>query len=69
MEPIFLQFLLDTVCAVREAAIETLYLIGHEFKSDWVMNSYIPRATEMFTRDQQNYLCRISILKSVAVFS
>eukprot|EP00826_Nyctotherus_ovalis_P057667 TRINITY_DN7893_c0_g5_i1.p1 TRINITY_DN7893_c0_g5~~TRINITY_DN7893_c0_g5_i1.p1 ORF type:complete len:322 (+),score=103.69 TRINITY_DN7893_c0_g5_i1:703-1668(+) len=69
VEETFLLLLLDDALAVREAAIESLYLLADEFKQDWIMNAYIPRAIEMYTREKQNYLCRMSVLSSVVVTS
>lgn len=67
VEEVFLLLLLDDALAVREAAVESLYLLADEFKQDWIMNAYIPRAIEMYTREKQNYLRRITILSSVVV--
>ncbi|MDR3736516.1 MAG: hypothetical protein P4L10_13400 [Acidobacteriaceae bacterium] len=67
VEPIFLQFLTDSTAAVREAGIEKLRLLAAEFKADWVINSYIPKAVEVLSRDKQGYLYRMTVLNSIAV--
>ncbi len=67
VEPIFLLFLTDITAAVREAGIEWLQVLAKEFKADWIVNAYIPKAVEILGRDKQGYLYRMTILNSIEV--
>jgi hypothetical protein len=67
VEPIFLLFLVDTSAAVRDAGIEKLLVMANEFKADWVINVYAPKAVEILNRDKIGYLYRMAVLNSLAV--
>lgn len=67
LEPIFMQFLVDNVAAVRDAGIEKLQLLAAEFKADWIVNGYLPKANEILNKDKQGYLFRLAVLNSLVV--
>ena len=68
LEPIFMQFLLDNVAAVREAGIERLQTLALEYKADWIVNGYLPKANEILGKEKQGYLFRMAVLNSTMVF-
>lgn len=67
LESIFLLFLTDTASSVREAGIEKLQILATEFKADWIVNGYLPRANEVLSREKLGYLYRIAVLNSLSV--
>ena len=68
VEQIFLQCLTDTVAEVRETGIMKVEMLANAFKADWVIKAYIPKASDIFNKDKQGYLYRMTALKSIAVF-
>ena len=67
LESTFMQFLVDAVAAVRELGIKTLQTLAVEYKADWVVNGYLPKALEILNREKQGYLYRMAVLNSTAV--
>jgi len=67
VEPIYMLFMVDNTAAVRETGIEKLQMLTNEFKADWVINGYIPKAVEVLNREKQGYLYRMTALISIAV--
>lgn len=67
LEVIFMLFLVDTASAVREAGIDILQVLAGEFKADWVVNGYLPKAFEVISKEKIGYLQRIAVLNSMAV--
>ena len=68
LEPIFLQFLTDNAASVRDMGNEKVQMLANEFKVDWVVNSYIPKANEIMSKEKQGYLYRMAVLNSINVF-
>lgn len=67
LEPIFMQYATDNAASVRDAGIEKLLLISSEFKADWVINAYLPKATEIMNKEKLGYLYRMTLLNSYLV--
>jgi len=67
LEPIFLQFLTDNAASVRDMGIEKLLMLATEFKADWIVNSYIPKANDILNKEKQGYLYRMAVLNSINV--
>eukprot|EP00824_Muranothrix_gubernata_P008479 TRINITY_DN2090_c0_g1_i4.p1 TRINITY_DN2090_c0_g1~~TRINITY_DN2090_c0_g1_i4.p1 ORF type:complete len:142 (-),score=24.96 TRINITY_DN2090_c0_g1_i4:23-448(-) len=67
LEAIFIKFLSDMASAVREEGIEQLRLLVEEFKSEWVIHSYLPKMNEAINKEKQGYLYRMTALNSILV--
>jgi len=66
LETIFLLFLTDTASTVRDIGTEKLQLLANEFKADWVINGYLPKAVELLNKEKLGYLHRTAALSSIA---
>lgn len=65
LETIFLSYMSNTAASVREMGIKKTKEIADKFKSDWVMQNFIPRVVEMFNIDKQGYNYRMCCLLSL----
>lgn len=69
IETIFMLFLVDTASSVRESGVDMLQILAAEFKADWVVNGFLPKAFDVLGKEKVGYLHRISVLNSIAVIS
>ncbi len=67
LDPIFVSFLNDTAASVRNEGRERLKILATEFKSDWVINQFLPKLVENIGREKQGYLYRIASISCMTV--
>ena len=68
MEPLFMHYLKDRASAVREIGTAKLKTLVEIFKSDWAMQSIIPKLNEVL-KQETGYLFKIAALYSYQVFN
>lgn len=52
LESIFMSYLDNSAASVREMAIVKVGHLAEQFKSDWVLNSFVPKVIDSFNKDQ-----------------
>jgi serine/threonine-protein phosphatase 2A regulatory subunit A len=66
LQQIFMGYLTNTAASVRTMGINKSSVLAQSFKSDWVMNEYIPVVTNHYTVDKKGYNYRMCCLNSLA---
>ena len=66
LEPLFLHYLKDRASAVREAGVAKLKTLVEIFKTDWALQSIIPKLNEVM-KQETGYLFKIAALNSYQV--
>ena len=67
IEPLFFNYLSDTVSSVREVGVECLKKLIEKFGSAWVTSGLIPKLQSHLTTPKLSYLNRMCILHSLLV--
>lgn len=66
LEVIFMQYLTNTAAAVREMGISKVKQMAVQFKSDWVISSFVPKIVECYNLDKQGFNYRMACLMSLS---
>lgn len=66
LESIFMTYLTSTAAAVREMGILKVKQMAVNFKSDWVVSSFIPKIIECYNVDKQGFNFRMACLMSLS---
>ena len=66
LEPIFMHYLTNTAASVREMGIKKVAFMAISFKSDWVMNSFLPKIVETYAIEKQGFNFRMACLMSLS---
>lgn len=66
LEPIFMTYLTSTAAAVREVGIAKIRQMAANFKSEWVVASFIPKILECYNVDKQGFNYRMACLMSLS---
>ena len=67
LEPLFLHYLKDRASAVREIGTLRLKTLVEIFKTDWAIQTIIPKLNEVL-KQETGYLFKIAALNSYQVF-
>lgn len=65
LEGLFLSYLSNTAASVRETGIKKVKELADKYKSEWVVNSFIPKVNEVYNTDKQGYNYRMCCLQSL----
>lgn len=52
LETIFLSYLTNTASSVRDMGIKKARELAEKFKSEWILNSFIPKVIENYNNDK-----------------
>jgi serine/threonine-protein phosphatase 2A regulatory subunit A len=66
LEVIFMQYLTNTAAAVREMGIAKVKQMAVQFKSDWVISSFVPKIVDCYNQDKQGFNYRMACLMSLS---
>ena len=67
IEPLFFNYITDTVSSVREVGIKSLEILIAKFGSSWTQITLIPKLQNFLTQPKISYLHRMCVLNSLAV--
>jgi hypothetical protein len=67
IEPLFFNYITDTVSNVREVGIKSLETIVAKFGASWTQVTLIPKLQNFLTQPKISYLHRMCVLNSLAV--
>ena len=65
LQSIFMGYLSNTAASVRNMGISKSATLGHAFKSDWIMNEYVPVVINHYSVDKKGYNYRMCCLNSL----
>lgn len=66
LESIFMQYLTNTAAAVRLMGVQKVQQMALQFKSDWVISSFVPKVNECYNQDKQSFNYRMACLMSLS---
>jgi len=66
LESIFMTYLTSTAAAVRDIGVVKVKQMAVNFKSDWVVSSFIPKIIECYNVDKQGFNFRMACLMSLS---
>lgn len=67
IEPLFFNYITDSVSSVRLAGINSLRILIEKFGNNWVNTSLIPKLQSFLLQNKSSYLNRMCVLNSLAV--
>jgi serine/threonine-protein phosphatase 2A regulatory subunit A len=65
LEALFLSYLNNTASSVREMGVRKAKELADKYKSEWVIQTFIPKVVETYNMDKQGYNYRMCCLHSL----
>jgi serine/threonine-protein phosphatase 2A regulatory subunit A len=67
IEPLYFNYLSDTVASVREIGIQSLKILINKFGSSWIVSNLVPKLQSYLSTPKLSYLNRMCIIHSLCV--